>query len=235
MAKKCYIANVVYPVLKSGNHWETDPFEKGKHNGEDLISRTPQTKASACSIIAIDDGTVTVVSKTKTRGNYVEIKHQLGLSRYLHMKDNSIKVKVGEKVKRGTVLGMMGATGVGVTGVHLHLAIIINGEYVDPYPYLMGFYTLNFKLGNYILIENKYIRTTPEVKATNKVKYAKVDDDLKHLFLKDNFGYAKYKLGAEVHVTKITKDKKGNWWGLTKNTYFCMFDKKGYQVMYNGS
>lgn len=234
MAKKGYIKDVKYPVLKSGNHWETDEFEKEKHNGEDLISRTPTTKASACNIIAIDDGTVTVVSKTKTRGNYVEIKHQLGISRYLHMKDNSIKVRVGEKVKRGQVLGYMGATGEGVTGTHLHLAIVINGEYVDPYPFIKGLYILNLKIGDYKLIKNKYIRTSPEVKATNKVKYSKVDTDLKYKFERDTLGYAKYKIGADVHIREFKKDKKGNWWGLTKNTYFCVFDKKGYQVTYNG-
>ena len=30
MAKKCYIPNVKYPVLKSGNHWESQEFKKGK-------------------------------------------------------------------------------------------------------------------------------------------------------------------------------------------------------------
>ena len=234
MAKKCYIPGVTYPVLKSGNHWESQEFKKGEHNGEDLISRTPTTKASACSIIAIDDGTVSFVGYSKTRGYYVELKHQLGKSRYLHMKKDSIKVKLGEKVKRGQTLGMMGATGEGVTGTHLHLAIIINGNYVDPYPYLMGYYILNLKIGNYTLIENKYIRTSPEVKATNKVKYAKVDSDLKENFQKDKFGYARYKVGVTVHVNEIKKDKKGNYWGKTKNTWFCMFDKKGYQCMCDG-
>ena len=234
MAKKCYIPNVKYDVLKSGNHWESQEFKKGEHNGEDLISRTPSTKAAACSIIAIDDGTVSYVGYSKTRGYYVELKHQLGKSRYLHLKTNSIKVTLGEKVKRGDVLGMMGATGEGVTGTHLHLAIIINGNYVDPYPFLMGYYTLNLRTGNYILTNNKYARTTPEVKAGNKVKYSKIDPELKEKFLKDKLGYAKYKIGVDVHVSEIKKDKKGNFWGKTRNTYFCMFDNTGFQVMQEG-
>ena len=146
MSKKCYIPNVKYPVLKTGNHWECQEFKKGEHNGEDLLNRTPSTKNVACSIIAIDDGIVTVVKKTKTRGNYVEIKHDLGISRYLHMKDKSIKVSVGQKVKRGDVLGTMGTTG-DSTGIHLHLAILIHGEYVDPYEFIIGLKILNLKEG----------------------------------------------------------------------------------------
>lgn len=233
MAKKCYIPNVKYPVLKTGNHWECQEFKKGEHNGEDLLNRTPSTKNKACSIISIDDGKVTAVKKTKTRGNYVEIKHNLGTSRYLHMKDNSIKVSVGQKIKRGQILGTMGTTG-NSTGIHLHLAILIHGEYVDPYEFIIGLKILNLKLGKYRLIENKYIRTTPKVTLTNKVKYRNVRDDLKGKFIKDKLGYARYKIGAIVEVTEIKKDKKGNYWGKTLNTWFCMFDKNGYQSLYIG-
>ena len=233
MAKKCYIPNVKYQVLKTGNHWECQEFKKGEHNGEDLLNRTPSTKNVACSIIAIDDGTVTVVKKTKTRGNYVEIQHQLGISRYLHMKDNSIKVSVGQKVKRGQVLGTMGTTG-DSTGIHLHLAVLIHGEYVDPYEFIIGLKILNLKEGNYKLTENKYIRATPEVTLTNKVKYKNVRDDLKGKFIKDNLGYARYKIGATAEVREFKKDKKGNWWAKTLNTWFCIFDKNGYQAIYNG-
>lgn len=235
MAKKCYIPGVKYSVLKSGNHWESQEFKKGEHNGEDLISRTPTTKSSACSIISIDDGTVSFVGYSKTRGYYVEIKHQLGKSRYLHMKKDSIKVKLGEKVKRGQTLGMMGNTGEGVTGTHLHLAIIINGKYVDPYMFIMGYYILKLIIGNYTTIENKYARTSPEVKSNNKIKYAKLNPNIKDKFLKDKFGYAKFKLGVDIHLIDFKKDKKGNWWALTSdNIYLCVFDKNGHQVMYEG-
>ena len=44
---------------------------------------------------------------------------------------DSLKVKSGDKVKAGDVLGGVGATGM-VTGPHLHLAFSIRGVHVDP-------------------------------------------------------------------------------------------------------
>ena len=53
------------------------------------------------------------------------------------MKKGSRTVKVGQAVKKGDVLGYMGATG-NVTGAHLHFDVNIDGCYVDPEPYLKG-------------------------------------------------------------------------------------------------
>ena len=73
-----------------------------------------------------------------TAGNFVRIKHESGVySRYLHLVKNSIKVKVGQKIKAGALLGMEGNTGYSY-GTHLHFDINDGTQYVDPLPYLMG-------------------------------------------------------------------------------------------------
>lgn len=133
------------PVLQKGEHKVTSKFGmrtitiKGKtttshHNGIDLVGEG----ATLDYIIAFADGVVTISKASTSAGEYVAIDHGNGVvTRYLHMKAGSRKVKTGNKVKKGQVLGYMGATG-NVTGAHLHFDIKINGKFVDPAPYLEG-------------------------------------------------------------------------------------------------
>ena len=98
----------------------------GFHHGIDLIGGS--------EIIAFDDGVVTAVSnKGEQYGNpcYVRIKHSSGWNTlYYHLKSGSVCVSVGESVKRGQKLGIMGATGQ-ATGVHLHL-VVVDCSMFDP-------------------------------------------------------------------------------------------------------
>lgn len=129
------------PVLKKGKHKVTSPFgmrtifgKRSMHNGIDLVGEG----ATLDYIIAFADGVVTISKNSSTAGEYVQINHGNGqYTRYLHMKKGSRTVKAGQAVKKGEVLGYMGATG-NVTGAHLHFDICINGGYVDPAPYLKG-------------------------------------------------------------------------------------------------
>lgn len=74
-------------------------------------------------IYAMNDGTVMEINKNSSAGNYIWVKHEFTnydiWSRYLHIKDGSIKVKTGQKVIRGQELANMGNTG-NSTGTHLH-------------------------------------------------------------------------------------------------------------------
>ena len=74
-------------------------------------------------IFAMNDGTVMEINKNSSAGNYIWIKHEFTnydiWSRYLHIKDGSIKVKTGQKVTRGQEIANMGNTG-NSTGTHLH-------------------------------------------------------------------------------------------------------------------
>ena len=128
-------------VLKKGNHKVTSPFgmrtifgKRSMHNGIDLVGEN----STLDYIIAFADGVVKISKNSSTAGEYVQIDHGNGqYTRYLHMKKGSRTVKAGQAVKKGDVLGYMGATG-NVTGAHLHFDVCIGGSYVDPEPYLKG-------------------------------------------------------------------------------------------------
>lgn len=115
-------------------------FIEDKHYGLDLgWNRNYGGKNQP--IYASADGVVYSIKdndKTgKSWGNYVKIKHDdKTYTLYAHLKDG-IKVKVGDKVKMGDLLGYMGTTGKS-NGNHLHFEIYVGGSStkyrVDPLP-----------------------------------------------------------------------------------------------------
>ena len=87
-------------------------------------------------VLAIEAGQVSYVGYDKTGGNWISITTNGIEHRYFHLANNSIKVKKNDYVKKGEVIGQMGATG-NATGPNVHFAIYKNG-YIDPLPYLMN-------------------------------------------------------------------------------------------------
>ena len=76
------------------------------------------------------DGVVANTGDYFFNGNTVFIDHGQGLiSAYMHM--SRIDVAYGQPIKKGEILGAVGATG-RVTGPHLHWAVILNNTPVDP-------------------------------------------------------------------------------------------------------
>lgn len=137
--------DVKMPVLQKGKHYLTSDYksrgDRSAHNGMDFVGE----KSTIDNIIAIEKGEVITSKYSETAGYYVEIKHQNNyISRYLHMKKGTLKVKKGEIVKKGTLLGTMGNTG-NSHGAHLHFAVYDSKRIPqDPLPYLLG--TLDFKV-----------------------------------------------------------------------------------------
>jgi murein DD-endopeptidase MepM/ murein hydrolase activator NlpD len=85
-------------------------------------------------IYAAADGVVTLSEQRYPYGNNIIIDHGRGIeTRYLHL--NKRLVEVGDTVKKGQLIGELGNTGRS-TGPHLHYEVIINGENVDPMPYI---------------------------------------------------------------------------------------------------
>jgi murein DD-endopeptidase MepM/ murein hydrolase activator NlpD len=72
------------------------------------------------------------------RGNATMIDHGWGVySAYLHQSE--LKVKVGDKVETGQVIGLVGGTG-RAGGPHLHYEILVGGLPVDPLDWLQQTY-----------------------------------------------------------------------------------------------
>ena len=81
-------------------------------------------------VTAMNDGTVLLARPLYFEGNFVVIDHGQGLlTLYLHLSE--FKVKEGDTVKRGQVIGLSGGTG-RATGPHLHVAVRWQGTYLDP-------------------------------------------------------------------------------------------------------
>ena len=82
-------------------------------------------------ILATANGTVVKASYTRGNGNYVTIKHNgVYSTQYLHMKKR--KVKLGEFVEQGEVIGWVGMTG-NTSGPHVCYRFWKNGRQVDPF------------------------------------------------------------------------------------------------------
>jgi murein DD-endopeptidase MepM/ murein hydrolase activator NlpD len=95
------------------------------HRGTDYAA------AVGTPIMATANGRVTKASYTRGNGNYIKIKHNNTYStQYLHMKRR--KVKVGQYVKQGDVIGWVGMTG-NTSGPHVCYRFWKNGRQVDPF------------------------------------------------------------------------------------------------------
>ncbi|TBV28486.1 MULTISPECIES: peptidoglycan DD-metalloendopeptidase family protein [Flavobacteriaceae] len=82
-------------------------------------------------IMATANGTVTESRRKGGNGNYVKIRHNATYStQYLHMSRR--KVKVGDYVKQGDVIGWVGMTG-NTGGPHVCYRFWKNGKQVDPF------------------------------------------------------------------------------------------------------
>lgn len=94
------------------------------HHGTDFGARrgTP--------LLAVNDGRVSYAGWMRGYGKVVKIRHAGGYeSLYAHQ--SRIRVKLGQHVKKGQVIGYVGSTGRS-TGPHLHFGLMKNGRWVDP-------------------------------------------------------------------------------------------------------
>lgn len=117
------------------------------HTGVDVLSNVNNRNVRAVArgkVIEVQnrmEDSFIVNQKSPTylwAGNYVIIEHGNGyVSRYNHLKYNSINVQVGDIVEEGHEFAQEGESGY-ATGVHLDFEVKLNGKFVDPSQYALG-------------------------------------------------------------------------------------------------
>ncbi|HTS45213.1 MAG TPA: M23 family metallopeptidase [Puia sp.] len=124
------VSNKDLKRIASGFGYRIDPVYKTTKFHAGLDFAAPQ----GTPIYATANGTVEVAGNTGNGyGNHVVINNGYGYSTLFgHM--FRVKVRPGQKVKRGEVIGWVGNTGKS-TGPHCHYEVHRNGEPVDPVYY----------------------------------------------------------------------------------------------------
>lgn len=134
--------------MASGYGYRSDPFTKARkmHQGMDFTAPT------GTPIFATGDGVVRRADNTASGyGNHIVIQHGYGYETlYGHL--SKYKVKAGQRVKRGDVIGYVGSTGRS-EAPHLHYEVHKDGKPVNPINFYYGTisaaeYTIISKLAN---------------------------------------------------------------------------------------
>src|SRR3954451_6925075 len=131
VSTSCGSDRLVAPVkgyVVTGDFGESRPGHL--HSGMDLaVPYGTPIMAAAC-------GVVTTVEAESGYGNIVCVRHSASLTTcYAHM--SRFASHVGQHVHQGQVIGYVGCTG-SCTGPHVHFETRVNGQPVDPAPYLSG-------------------------------------------------------------------------------------------------
>ena len=94
------------------------------HRGVDYAANT------GTPVMAAGDGKVIRSGYDKYNGHHVFLEHGGGITtKYIHFSKR--KVKKGQRVKQGQVIGLVGATGL-AAGPHLHYEFLVNGVHKNP-------------------------------------------------------------------------------------------------------
>ncbi len=134
VTQESYITEVFEKPLTSkitslfGNKRVFNGVLKSYHSGTDFRAPT------GTPITASNAGIVVIAKNRFFAGNSVVIDHGYGLyTQYYHL--SKFKVKIGDKLEKGQVLGLAGSTGRS-TGPHLHFGVKVQGVTVDPMQFL---------------------------------------------------------------------------------------------------
>ena len=109
--------------------WRVTPLPGGSHTGIDIAAAI-----YGSPIYATATGTVAFAGYRSSYGYLVIIEHGYGFSTY-YAHQSRIKVKAGQAVEAGTLVGYVGSSGVS-TGPHLHYEVRRWGTPVNPVNYL---------------------------------------------------------------------------------------------------
>lgn len=179
-------SNLIFPIKIIAEPYfsnVTDVFGFRKwrnrnHNGIDLGGRGKQGQ----ELYTPYDGVVIRSSYDSKAGNAVVINHGSGFVTYwFHLKE--IYVKNGQQVSRGQCIGTLGNTGRS-TGAHLHFGIKIDGQWVDPSPYLYGYAVVDDskdkgkKAGQFAIDNSVNFRKSNKIKPKIQSRIANLPESL---------------------------------------------------------
>lgn len=150
--------------------------KSGFHTGIDFNGTNDGVNGHTDYVMAHTGGVVSYVGYSESAGwqIFIDVDNDTTMV-YYHLQEGSIKVKQGQSVKQGEIIGHSGASGK-VTGAHLHFGIKVKGEWIDPKPYLDKDYPVKVpetgteveyervQIGSFILKSNA-VRRAKEVKA----------------------------------------------------------------------
>ena len=121
------VSNKDLERIASGFGWRIHPIYKFAKFHEGLDFTAPK----GTDVFATADGTVVQSDNNSSGyGNVIVIDHGYGYkTRYAHL--SAFKVRAGQKVKRGELIGLVGNSGLS-TAPHLHYEVEKNNERVDP-------------------------------------------------------------------------------------------------------
>lgn len=133
--------SLVDPLAGAGT--PTDPFgwRAGIPGviGPQLHTGDDQAAPEGTPIAAAHSGRVTRVyvdrflDGTKAGGRMIEVASARCVTRYAHL--SGYAAKAGDEVKAGQRIGYVGHDGA-ATADHLHFELLLNGQFVDPRPYI---------------------------------------------------------------------------------------------------
>ena len=158
-------------VLENATNQITCKYNAITHKGIDLVKYNHET----CNVIAHTEGKVVMIQTgqkndksaegTKSYGNFVKMIHPDGYyTLYAHLKN--VKVKKGQQLKQGQIIGYMGNTGKSY-GAHLHFEVRNTKDTrINPTPYIDA--DLPYVKDTYQVYDNVKNKWLPKVKVGSK-------------------------------------------------------------------
>lgn len=131
------VSNIIF---NGKSHYVTSPYGKRDVLNTSAGSTNPfhygtdyGTNGKKLAQYAIEKGSVISCGKASDGALYVWVKYPRINKKMLHYHLDKVKVKAGQTIQRGTLLGYTGKTGK-ATGVHLHLGVkdLSTDQYEDP-------------------------------------------------------------------------------------------------------
>ena len=218
------ISNIIF---NGKEHYITSPYGKRTvistsagqtssfHSGTDY-----GTNSKKLAQYAIENGTVLSCGKASDGANYVWVKYPRINKKMLHYHLDSIAVKAGQSVKKGTLLGYTGKTGK-ATGIHLHLGVkdLTTDCYEDPEAFAKTYFEpIVYKKGTY-----KVLTTLLNVRSgagtdCKKKKFSQLSANAQAQILKIN----KEKADGLVKGCVCTVSQVKENWGRIPSGWICL-------------